>query len=142
MEQIKKMLHEGNRSLVVRTDTDEIFAFDGRGISDLLQLLNESPYLLDGALVADKVVGKAAAALMILGGVKAVFADTVSEPALQLFASAAPEVDVTCNNKVEYIINRTRTGWCPMELACKDAKTPEECLGNIKAKLEELKAIK
>lgn len=140
MEQIKKMLHEGNHSLVIRTNTDEIFAFDGRGISDLLQLLNESPDLLDGALVADKVVGKAAAALMISGGVKAVFADTVSEPALQLFASAASEVDVTCNNKVEHIINRTKTGWCPMELACRDAKTPEECLENIKAKLEELKA--
>ena len=77
---------------------------------------------------------------MISGGVKAVFADTVSEPAMQLFASAAPKVDVTCNNKVEHIINRTKTGWCPMELACRDAKTPEECLGNIKAKLEELKA--
>lgn len=142
MENIKKMLHEGNHSLVIRTNTDEIFTFDGRGISDLLQLLHESPDLLGGAQVADKVVGKAAAALMILGGIKAIFADTISETALQLFASAAPEVDVTYNNKVEYIINRTKTGWCPMELACKDATTPKECLGNIKAKLGELKAIK
>ena len=142
MENIKKMLHEGNHSLVIRSHAGEIFSFDGQGISDLIQLLYQSPTILDGAELADKVVGKAAAALMILGGINAIFADTISEPALQLFASAAPEVDVTYNNKVEHIINRTQTGWCPMELACKEAKTPKECLGNIKAKLEELKAIK
>lgn len=137
MEYIKKMLYEGKHSLVLKVDTDEIFAFDGRGISDLLQLLDKSSDFLAGAEVADKVVGKAAAALMILGGIKAVFADTISEPALQLFASAAPEIKVTYNNKVEYIINRDKTGWCPMELACKDAKAPEECLERIKAKLAE-----
>lgn len=139
MEYIKKMLHEGKHSLVLKVDTDEIFAFDGRGISDLLQLLDKSPDFLAGAEVADKVVGKAAAALMILGGIKAVFADSISEPALQLFVSAAPEIKVTYINKVEYIINRDKTGWCPMELACKDAKTPEECLERIKAKLAEFK---
>ena len=143
MEEIKRILHEGEKghSLVLRTDTDNILVFDGRGISDLMRLLNTSPDILEGAMLADKVVGKAAAALMILGGIKAVYADTVSEPALQLFASAAPGIEVTYHNKVEYIINRTQTGWCPMELACKDAKTPAECLEKIKAKLAELKAM-
>ncbi len=139
MEQIKKMLHEGKHSLVIKTKEGERFAFDGSGISDLLQLLHRSPDILAEAKVADKVVGKAAAALMILGGVKIVFADIISLPALELFASAAPDIDVTYNNKVEYIVNRTQTGWCPMELATKDAETPEECLENIKAKLAELR---
>ncbi len=139
MEQIKKMLHEGKHSLVIKTKEGERFAFDGSGISDLLQLLHRSPDILAEAKVADKVVGKAAAALMILGGVKIVFADIISLPALELFASAAPDIDVTDNNKVEYIVNRTQTGWCPMELATKDAETPEECLENIKAKLAELR---
>ncbi len=141
MEQIKKMLHEGKHSLVIRTKEGETFVFDGPGISDLLRLLQEqeSSDVLAEAEVADKVVGKAAAALMIMGGVKAVFADTISLPALELFASAAPDVEVTYDIKVEYIVNRTQTGWCPMELATKEAKTPEECLVNIKAKLAELR---
>ncbi len=139
MEQIKKMLHEGKHSLVIKTKEGERFAFYGSGISDLLQLLHRSPDILAEAKVADKVVGKAAAALMILGGVKIVFADIISLPALELFASAAPDIDVTYNNKVEYIVNRTQTGWCPMELATKDTETPEECLENIKAKLAELR---
>ena len=143
MEEIKKILHEGEKghSLVLKTDTDNILVFDGRGISDLMRLLNTSPDILEGAMLADKVVGKAAAALMILGGIKAVYADTISEPALQLFASVAPGIEVTYENKVEYIINRTKTGWCPMELACKEAQTSEECLEKIKAKLAELKAM-
>lgn len=138
MEYIKDMLYEGNHSLVLKTDTEEVFAFDGRGISDLMQLLSKSPDMLRGAILADKVVGKAAAALMILGDIKAVYADTISEPALHFFESVDLEIDVNFHHQVEYISNRTKTGWCPMELACKDAKTPEECLENIKAKLSEL----
>ncbi len=138
MEQIKKMLYEGKHSLVIKTKEGKTIAFDGPGVRDLLLLLRESPHFLDEASVADKVVGKAAAALMILGGVKTVFADIISSPAIALFASAASDVDVSYNNKVEYIVNRTQTGWCPMELACKEAKTPEECLEKIKAKLAEL----
>ena len=144
MIEIRKILHEGEKghSLVIKTASDEIFSFDGRGISDLMQLLNFSPDMLEGAILADKVVGKAAAALMILGGIKSIYADTISEPALQLFASAAPEIDITYYNKVEYIINRTQTGWCPMELACKEVATPEECLEKIKTKLIELQQNK
>lgn len=132
MEYIKEMLHDGKHSLVVKADTDEFFAFEGRGIRNLLQLQSNAPDILTGSEVADKVVGKAAAALMILGDIKAVYADIISEPALQLFASAAPEIKVTYQKKVEYISNNTNTGWCPMELACKDAKTPAECLENIR----------
>ncbi len=141
MEDIKKMLQESKHSLVVKAETEEIFTFDGRGVRDLLQLLGNTPDTLKGALLADKVVGKAAASLMILGQVKAVYAETISEPALELFATSAPSINITYHNKVEYIINRTNTGWCPMELATKEAKTPEECLEKIKTKLAELKAM-
>lgn len=140
MEEIKELLYEGENghSLVLKTDTDEILVFDGRGISDLMQMLQSPLNILEGSILADKVVGKAAAALMILGKVKAVYADTISEQALQLFNSTAQEIDVAYHNEVEYIINRTKTGWCPMELACKDVKTPQECLARIKVKLQEL----
>lgn len=138
MKDIKQILLKENHSLVVKTATGETFAFDGRGIKDLLQLLRSPAHLLDGAEVADKVVGKAAAALIILGGVKHAYAETISQPALRLLASSAPQTTVTYGDKVEHIVNRTQTGWCPMELACKDADTPEECLARIQAKLQEL----
>lgn len=148
MHEIKKILLEGGHSLVIKPMTqsseankDKPLVFDGRGVSDLMRLLSTEPEVLEGAEIADKVVGKAAAALMMLGKVKAVYAETISEAALQLFASAT-DVSVSYHEKVDYIINRTQTGWCPMELATRDATTPEECLERIKAKLIELKGNK
>ena len=52
----------------------EIRLFHERGVKDIYRLLKEAPDFLTGSFIADKVIGKAAAALMILGGVKEVFA--------------------------------------------------------------------
>ena len=62
--------------------------FRERGVADLFRLQHEEPQLLRGAFIADKVVGKGAAALMVLGGVEGLFADVVSRPALELLAGA------------------------------------------------------
>lgn len=55
-------------------------------------LLENEPEFLLGAFVADKVVGKGAAALMVLGGVKHVYTDVISTPALDLFKTYGVEV--------------------------------------------------
>lgn len=105
---------------------NEIRVFRGRGVADLYRLLKKEPEFLDGAFIADKVVGKAAAALMILGGVRKVFADVISRPARSLFLKKRIKVDFTI--EVPHIINRTRTDWCPLEKRCVNAITAEDCL--------------
>lgn len=105
---------------------NEIRVFRGRGVADIYRLLKEEPEFLDGAFIADKVVGKAAAALMILGGVRKVFADVISRPAHNLFLQNRIKVDFTI--EVPHIINRTRTDWCPLEKRCVNAVTAEDCL--------------
>lgn len=127
MEYVIRLLHEGNHSLVVANG--DIYTFDGRGVSDLYRLFKEKPGFLEGVSVADKIVGKAAAALMISGGVKELFTDILSRPALDLLASS--EVHVGYNIVVPHIINRTKTGWCPLEVRCRDCHTPQECLEQI-----------
>ena len=87
----------------------EIRLFHERGVKDIYRLLKEEPDFLNGSFIADKVIGKAAAALMILGGVKEVFAGVISRPALSLFQSHGIEPEYKI--ETEYIINRTRTGW-------------------------------
>ena len=86
LEDIIRLLHEGKHSLVV--SNGEVRTFDRRGVADLYALLREDSDFLKGASVADKVVGKAAAALMILGEVGELHADVVSRPALDLFADS------------------------------------------------------
>lgn len=100
-------------------------SFYGRGVSDLYRLLTEEPEFLRGAFVADKVVGRGAAALMILGGVKGVFARVISTPALEFFRTYG--VDAAFATEVPHIINRQGTDWCPLEKRCIHAKTVEEC---------------
>ena len=89
----------------------------------------EDSDFLKGASVADKVVGKAAAALMILGEVGELHADVVSRPALDLFADSG--VRVSYGTAVPHIINRTKTGWCPLETCCRYCLTPQDCLVRI-----------
>lgn len=118
-------LLEGH-SLVVANGNDTR-VFDGRGISDLYRLVTgEDATLLNGATVVDKVVGKGAAALMILGGVKRLHALTISKAALNLLANS--DVTVTFERCVDAIINRAGTGPCPVESLCADCRTAAECL--------------
>ncbi len=128
MEELIDVLVSGNHSLVV--DNGEIRTFDGRGVSDLYRMLVQDPGFLDRARIADKVVGKGAAALMILGGVNEVYAGVISDPAFALFEKS--EVKVSFGKRVEHIINRKGDDICPVEKLCAGCTTPEECLPLIK----------
>ncbi len=127
-----------------------IWAFDGRGISDLLRLADTAPALLQGACIADKVVGKAAAALLIQAGAYAVWTGTISQSALTLFSHVgattadgpAATVAVTYATVVDHIMNRDRTDWCPMERACYESPTVADCIAKIRAKLAEMRGNK
>ena len=102
-------------SCVIRNGSD-MRVFYERGVKDLYRLLKEEPGLLRGAFVADKVVGKAAAALLALGGVEEVFADVISRPAIDLLEKNA--VGTGYRLCVPHIVNRTHTGRCPLETRC------------------------
>ena len=119
----------------------ELRHFHKRGVADLHELVTGGGDELAGAFVADKVVGKGAAALMAVGGVAGVYAATISRPALELLECSG--VDVEYGNLVDNIINRAGTGVCPVESLCSGVSAPEECLPLITRFLEsaELKRI-
>lgn len=132
-EQTIGLLFAEKCSCVVRNG-DEVRIFRERGVKDLYRMLREEPQLLDGAFVADKVVGKGAAALMILGGVGELHADVISRPARLLLAASPVHVSYTL--EVPYIVNRTRTGQCPVETLCRDCATAAEALPLIRNFIE------
>lgn len=122
---LRDILHEGGHSLVVENDGN-IRTFDGRGVSDLFRLVTEEREILRGASIADKVVGKGAAALMIVGGVKSLYADVISTPAIDLFGTTSVKVDYGC--LVNNIINRKADGICPVESLCLPVESARDCL--------------
>lgn len=115
LSDIIQLLHEGNFSCVVRNGA-ETKTFSRQGVQDLLSLYEERPEFLCNAIIADKVIGKGAAALMVLGKVSRVYAAVISKPALDLFAEH--NIEVEYNSLVPNIINRAHTGICPVEQLC------------------------
>lgn len=135
MHKLISTLHTGSHSLVVGGTATR--TFDGRGVADLYRLLHEEPKLLRGASVADKVVGKGAAALMAAARIKRVYADVISQPALHLLN--AEGIDAEYATLVPHIINRAGTGMCPLEARCQACATTEECLAQIDLFINEMR---
>ena len=119
------LLHACGGSCVIRSG-DEVRICRQRGVRDLIELLHDEPQLLHGAFIADKVVGKGAAALMILGQVGELFADVVSEPALALLRDAGLKTSYAA--LVPHIVDCAGSGFCPVETLCAGCRTAQECL--------------
>lgn len=128
MSRLVALLNKGDTSLVV--DNGRITTYNDKGVSDLLSLLSDHPRMLKGARVADKIVGKAAAALMVLGGVTGVYGATVSKLGLKMLESYG--IKTTYGKLTDHVVNRDNTGWCPLEERCRDISSPEDCLAAIK----------
>ena len=79
-QELITQLHAERCSCVIYNN-GVVRSFHERGVKDLHNLLRNEPELLRGAAVADKVVGKGAAALMVAGGVEWVHADVISSGA-------------------------------------------------------------
>ena len=121
-------LHIENCSCVILKDK-ELTIYKGPGISDLLLLLKTEPEKLQGAFVADKVIGKAAAALLILGEVDSIYTDLISDGAIELLRKSP--VKVSFSERVSIIMNRAKNNICPMENVCSVANSPQECYERI-----------
>lgn len=129
--ELYQQLKESSHTLALHNG--ETHFYDERGVADLFRLVTKTPELLKGAIVADKVVGKAAAALMITGKIAELHTHVVSRPALHLLSTS--DIKHSYDILTDQIRNRTNTGFCPMESLCLECNTAEECFDKIKEKL-------
>ena len=133
-EQAKQILEAEGCTCVI-CGAGGIYKSDRRGVAPLLALLDMGTDMT-GASAADRVVGKATAFLYGLLGVKQVYARVMSKPA----AAVLTELGIVhaCDQLVEGIENRQKTGPCPMEHATRDCRTPAAALAAIRQTLESL----
>ena len=120
IEIVKKRLDDTSASLVVMNKNGEIREFYNRRVIDIGSLIKSEENFLDGAIIADKVIGKVASALLVLAGVKEIYARTISEYAIEVLENN--NIKYSFGNRVDYIINNDKTGMCPMENKFKDEK--------------------
>ncbi len=128
LSQAKDLLESGAYTCVL-CKGDRIYTTAKRGVLPLVEWV-ESGKVPEGFSAADKIVGRAAAFLYILLGIKEVYAPVMSEGALELFSQNG--ITAVCDTKTEAIINRKGTGICPMEQAVKDVCSPRDAFLAIK----------
>lgn len=121
---LKDILLKENHTLVIYKNNASVITSNDRGVNSLIKLIKKDKSQLSGSLIADKVIGKAAALLMIYAGVKEIYAPIISKPALQTLLKH--NVKVYYDKEVERIINRKSDGLCPMETLCLDIEKPDE----------------
>ncbi len=114
---------EGTSVVLIKNDTI-IHTDDGRGVSALIRLYESHPDKLKDAIVVDRMIGKAAAMILILAGVKAVYGETFSVAGKATLE--AEGIDVKYNRVIDMISNREGNGICPFERSVLDCQSPEE----------------
>ena len=126
---LKNILLKENHTIVIyKNDASVIFSND-RGVAPLMKFLKEDSAQLKNSMLADKVIGKAAALLMVYAGVKEVYTPIISTPALDVFKHH--NIRILYDKVVDRIINRKGDGLCPMETLYLDVENPEEAFFRI-----------
>ena len=132
----RELLDSDTATCVVIVDNVIVKTQHGRGIAPILSLYESN--VLKDAYVVDKIIGKAAAMVLVLGGVKGIYAKVISVPALEWLKEL--NIEVTYETCVEHIMNRASDGMCPMEQTVQDIDDAKEALLAVREKFAQLKA--
>lgn len=127
LEQAKEIFRTGEYSCVLYKD-EIAHTSTKRGITPLVEWLT-TEFDIKGFSAADKIVGKAAALLFVMGGLKEVYAPVMSKAAVDILSRHG--IYTEYKTLVKTIINRNGTGPCPMEQAVSDIDDPAEALEAI-----------
>lgn len=109
---------------MVRSKTGEVTTFNKKGVRDLVWLLDHNAERLHGATIADKVIGKAAAGLIVQGGVAEAYADVMSLLALPLLDDAG--IAYSYGTLVDHIVIPEGDNRCPLERIVAPAQNAAE----------------
>ena len=134
LEKAQKLLEEGEYTCVACRE-EQVHTSTQRGVRPLLDWFDERVDLM-GASVADKVVGRGAAFLYRLLGVRSVYGNIMSVGAVKVLRAGG--IETKWGTLAESIRNRQHTGPCPIEHSTMVTDDPEEALTIIRATLRTL----
>lgn len=120
LEIVEERLYKTNASLVVLYADGECKAYYQNRIKDIKEILQHDETALQGAIIADKVIGKVAASILTVAGVKEIYADVMSQYAIPVLEEK--QIKYQYKNLTEYVQNNDKTGMCPMENKYKEEK--------------------
>ncbi|NPV72036.1 MAG: DUF1893 domain-containing protein [Firmicutes bacterium] len=102
---------------------------DGSGVTPFLEAACSLGRDMEGAALADRVVGVAVAKLAVYFGVREVYCRVASEPAGDELSRAG--IPLTYDRLVPHIMNREGTDLCPIERLASGAISPAEVYARL-----------
>ena len=139
LDEALRLIQGGTISCVIIKDSAIVHTADGRGVSPLLNILDQEPDKLKDAFVVDKIIGKAAAMVLVLGGASRVYGLVMSVSGQEYLESRG--VITEYGQCVDAISNRDNTGVCPIEKSVIDIDDPQEGKRVIGETMDRLKNI-
>ena len=133
----REIFDSDNYTLVLCNE-DEVITSSERGVAPLIELYR-SGRDLSSFSAADKVVGRAAAFMYVLLGIKGVYAKCISRPAIEVLEKSGIELEY--GECVERIASRDGKGLCPMESAVMGIDSASDAYEAILRKQKELSSI-
>lgn len=113
-----------------------MFKSKEKGVQPLLDWMNSGNNYM-GYMIADKVVGRAAAFIDIAMGIREVYAEVISEPAKELLERN--HIEVTADTVVPDILNSDKSDRCPLEKAVDGIENAGDALMPIELALIRMK---
>ena len=138
MQQARALINDGKAECVLIRNGSIIAAKRGGGVSPLLTFHDDSPELIKGSVVVDKVIGRAAAFIAISAGASHVHGEIMSQDAESLLTKH--HIASSHHRMVPRILNRKRNGLCPLEKSVKGTDDPAKAMTSLRKTIEKLKA--
>ncbi len=126
-------LEKDGLSILIEKDNEIVFQSYDPMLKPLYTCLVEIKEQLKGATVYDKIVGRAAAYLCIIGQVKEIYTPLASEAAIKVLTEN--NIKITAGKSIPLIKNRDNTDSCPMEKLAMSCTGPEDFFLALQAKM-------
>jgi hypothetical protein len=138
VQDARALIQSGKAECVLVVNGEVFAPRSGHGVNPLLDFSEKNPEQMRGAIVVDKVIGRAAAAIAICGKAKAVYAELMSEDGAAFLKQHG--IAVGYAKIVPRILNQKRDGLCPLEQSVLGIDDPAKAVVALKARIAELRA--
>jgi hypothetical protein len=137
MNNFLKTLENTGMSLMIYNDDKLIFESDSKGIRPHFEAINKLGAMLRGTVMVDKIVGRAAALLMLYSKPKKVYAMVLSTPGRNVFKG---RINFEYDKEIENIKTTNGKKLCPFERIVQGIDDPNEAYKVISEKISSFKS--
>jgi hypothetical protein len=129
LEKAKNLLKNKQYTFVAVSKGKIIKTSHERGVIPMLEIIRDYQNILAETVIADKIIGKAAALLLVGYKVKQIYAEILSQQAKEVLDQYS--MFYQYGKYVDYIQNRSKNGQCPMEKLTQRINDPQIAYSNI-----------